>query len=103
MSMASLINTDLLWKVKLLKLSNLRKKSRDKVRITKKFWIRLNRMLKMKKKILKAKMNKTKSKLVRCHSDQKLSCSLLKISFMIWAKIQISCKDKLRIKKFSFV
>jgi len=78
-----LININHLWKVRLPRPSNLRKKLKDNKRITKKSSFRSPKMLKMKRKILRARMNKTRSRLMRCLLSPRPSCSWLRISCRI--------------------
>jgi len=70
-----LININHLWKVRLPRLSNLRKKLKDNKKITKKSSSKSPKMLKMKRKILRARMNKTRSRLMRCLLSPRPSCS----------------------------
>jgi len=70
-----LININHLWKVRLPRPSNLRKKLKDNKKITKKSSSKSPKMLKMKRKILRARMNKTRSRLMRCLLSPRPSCS----------------------------
>ena len=65
------------------KLNSLRRKLSDRLRIMKKSLTKSSRMRRTKKRTLRARTSKTKSKSEKCHSDPKLSYSLLRTSFMI--------------------
>jgi len=94
----SLISINHWWKVKLPRLSNWRKKLKDNKRITKKSSFRLHKMLKMNKKILRARTNKTRNRLTKCLLNPKQSYSWLRISSKILALTLISFRDRSRTR-----
>ena len=97
-SIKSWTSIELWWKAKSLKLNNFKKKLKDTLKITPKFWNKSMKMPKMKNKILKPTMPKTSSKSMRCHSNPKPNFNWLTTSCLNWVLKLINWRDRLLLR-----